>query len=164
MVKSLVRYFSLSAVVVCVSEPGMAQEMPHHEITSECTQTIQRAAIFLDRLDAEKYSDLFVQEGVIVINDNATEGRDAIAERVRTADRSELDIHFTGSIVVDVAESESISATSYAIIYEGERPDTPGRVPVLEYLVADYEDQMRMTDAGCKFVRREVRIIFSSER
>lgn len=150
----------LSIIPVCFAGTSSAQEMTRFETVSECAQAIQRAAIYRDQLDAERYSNLFVEEGVIVISGNATTGKEAIAERVRAADRSEIDRHFTGSIVVDVDDSGSITAKSYVVIYEGKTPESPGRVPVEEFLMSEYDDQMRMTDNGCKFIRREVTTIF----
>lgn len=163
MINRTIQLTALSVGALCFTGTASAQEMTRFEIISECTQTIQRSAIYRDQLDAERYSNLFVEDGVIVIGSNATEGRDAIAERVRTADPSEMDRHLTGSIVVDIDDSGNITAQSYALIYEGETPESPGSVPASEYLMADYDDQMRMTDTGCKFVRRQVTMIFSGE-
>ena len=158
--KKPIQIAGLSIIAMCFTATASAQEMTRVNIISECTQAIEQSAHYRDQLDAERYSNLFVEEGVIVISGNATTGKEAIAERVRTADTSEIDRHFTGSIVVNVDDSGSITAKSYAVIYEGETPESPGPVPVTEYLMAEYNDQMRMTDAGCKFVRREVTPIF----
>ena len=157
----LFRLTTLSFLATCSVSSAAAQEMKQFEIISACTQTIQRSAILRDQFDAEGYSDLFVEDGIIVINGNATEGRDAIAERVRKADRSIRDVHFTGSIVVDVGAGGAITAKSYVVIYEGETPTSPGdRSSVSEYLVSEYDDQMVMTNSGCKFIRRQVTILF----
>ncbi len=163
MTNRLIRLTAPGIFALCFSGTASAQEMTRFEIISECTQTIQRSAIYRDQPDAERYSNLFVEDGVIVIGSNATEGRDAIAERVRTSDPSELDRHLTGSIVVDIDDSGSITAKSYALIYEGVTPESPGSVRATEYLMADYDDQMVMTDTGCKFVRRQVTMIFSGD-
>jgi len=158
------RLVALSFLAACFAGSAAAQEMKQFEIVSACTQTIQRAAIFRDQFDAERYSGLFVEDGVIVIGRNATEGRDAIAERVRNADRSVRDIHFTGSIVVDIGDGDEITAKSYVVIYEGDAPASPGdRSSVSEYLVSEYDDQMVMTDTGCRFIRRQVTIIFDGK-
>ncbi len=163
MTSRLIQLAALGSIALCFTGTASAQDMTRFEIITECTQTVQRSAIYRDQLDAERYSNLFVEDGVIVIGSNATEGRDAIAERVRTSDPSEIDRHLTGSIVVDIDGAGNITAQSYALIYEGETPESPGSVPASEYLMADYVDQMRMTDTGCKFVRRQVTIIFSGE-
>ena len=163
MTRRQIQLTALSIVALCFTGAASAQEMTRFEVISECIQTIQRSAIYRDQPDAERYSNLFVEDGVIVIGSNATEGRDAIAERVRTSDPSELDRHLTGSIVVDIDDSGRITAKSYALIYEGVTPESPGSVPATEYLMADYDDQMVMTDTGCKFVRRQVTMIFSGD-
>lgn len=158
-----INFTLLSIAVLGTTQVTSAQELTELEIITECTQTIQRSAIYLDQGDAERYSNLFVEDGAIVINGNATESRNAIAERVRSGDPSELDRHFNGSIVIDVEESGAITAKSYALVYEGEAPESPGPVAISEYILVDYDDQMRMTNTGCKFVRRELATIFDSE-
>lgn len=138
-----------------------AQEYSRVEILTECTHTIQLSAVYRDQFDAERYSNLFVEDGAIVINGNPTEGRDAIAERVRGADQSIIDRHFTGSITIEIGDSGDINAKSYALVYEGEVPEAPARAQISEMLFADYDDELRMTDEGCKIVHRQVTMVFS---
>ena len=79
MTSRLIQLAALGSIAPCFTGTASAQDMTRFEIITECTQTVQRSAIYRDQLDAERYSNLFVEDGVIVIGSNATErpGRDS---------------------------------------------------------------------------------------
>ena len=71
--------------------------------------------------------------------------------------------HMSGSIVVSIDDNDGVTAHSYFYVFQADRPDSPGPLPAESYLMVEYDDELRMTDAGCKFAKREFKIIFMGQ-
>jgi len=140
-----------------------AKDMSQASIISACTTTINQYAHYRDQLNAEKWGNLFTQEGVFVFPGMTLVGREAIAKRIADNDGKTLSRHLTGSIAVSIDSRKKISAVSYVYVYQAAAPSVPGPVPASKYIVAEYHDELRMTDDGCKFAKREAKIIFMSD-
>lgn len=154
---------AVMGTVVLLPQITLAQGITMTNVTAECTRTMQLYAHYIDHLDADAYANLFVEDGVFILGRDEFVGREAIAQWVREDDGRLIGRHMTGSIVIDADESAGITARSYVFVYRGERPATPGPVPLTGYVMAEYQDQLRMTDSGCKFVRRVVTPVFIGE-
>lgn len=171
----LTRKISLAictAIGLLVASGTTAKEMTHADIVSQCTATINNYAHFRDQLDAQSYANLFTVDGVFVFPGLVLTGREAIAKRIQENDGSTMSRHLTASISISVDETlanksarnkNTIQADSYVYVFQAEKSSSPGPVPASKYIVAEYHDLMRMTPSGCKFARREAKIIFTSD-
>jgi len=145
-------------------QPGVlsAQGLDRYQVIVECTDTINRYAHTRDQLDAEGHASLFTDDGVMEFGGSIT-GREAIAQRLRDNDGSAMTRHMSGSIVVSIDDNDGITAHSYFHVFQANRPDSPGPLPAESYLMVEYDDDLRMTDTGCKFAKREFKIIFMGQ-
>ena len=139
--------FVLATAFAALGQTGVlsAQEMDRHEVITECTDTINRYAHTRDQLDAEGHANLFTEDGEFEFGGSTTTGREAIAQRIRDNDGSQMTRHMGGSIVVSIDDNGAITAHSYFHIFQADRSEAPGPVPVGSYLVVEYDDEMRMT-------------------
>lgn len=152
----------IAMAAVCASGVT-AKEMTPENIVSQCTSTINQYAHYRDQLDAEKWAGLFTENGVFVFPGMTLTGRKAIAKRIRDNDGSTISRHLTGSIDITVDDNNNITARSYVYVYQADKQSSPAPVPASKYIVAEYHDDLRLTSSGCKFARREAKIIFMSE-
>jgi uncharacterized protein (TIGR02246 family) len=152
-----------SAAFLGQTDTVSAQEMDRYMVIAECTDTINRYAHTRDQLDAEGHGDLFTEDGEFVFGGSTTTGREAIAQRIRDADESQMTRHMSGSIVVEIDDNDGITAHSYFHVYQAERPESPGPVPVGSYLFVEYDDEMRMTGTRCKIARRTFTLVFMGQ-
>jgi hypothetical protein len=72
-----------------------AQGLDRYKVIAECTDTINRYAHTRDQLDAEGHASLFAEDGEFEFGGATTTGREAIAQRIRYADRSAMTRHMS---------------------------------------------------------------------
>jgi len=152
-----------SAAFLGQTDVVSAQEMDRYMVIAECTDTINRYAHTRDQLDAEGHGNLFTEDGEFVFGGSTTTGREAIAQRIRDADASQMTRHMSGSIVVEIDDNDGITAHSYFHVYQADRPESPGPVPVGSYLFVEYDDEMRMTGTSCEIARRTFTLVFMGQ-
>lgn len=154
--------FVLATTFASLGHTGIlsAQEMDRYEVIAECTDTINRYAHTRDQLDAEAHANLFTEDGEFEFGGSTTTGREAIAQRIRDNDGSQVTRHMGSSIVVSIDDNGAITAHSYFHIFQADRSESPGPVRVGSYLVVEYDDEMRMTGTSCKIARRTFTLVF----
>jgi hypothetical protein len=156
---------AIATGVAALASAGVAsaQGMDRYKVIAECTDTINRYAHTRDQLDAEGHASLFTEDGEFDSGGGTTTGREAIAQRIRDADRSAMTRHMSGSIVVSIDDNDGITANSYFYVYQAARPETPRPVPVGSYLMVEYDDEMRMVGTSCQFAKRSFTLIFMGQ-
>lgn len=162
-IKRLAATAMCTAIGAFVTSASAAPEAPRAAIIAACTETINQYAHYRDQLDAERYGDLFTEDAVFVFPGLTLTGREAIAKRIRDDDGTITSRHLTGSIVVTIDANQTITARSYIHVYQAATPASPGPIPAGKYILGEYHDVMRMTDAGCKIARRDTVVVFMSE-
>ena len=157
--------FVIVAACAALGQPGLlsAQEMDRYQVIAECTDTINRYAHTRDQLDAEAHANLFTEDGEFEFAGATTTGREAIAQRIRDTDSSQMTRHLGSSIVVSVDDDGAITAHSYFHVHQASRPEAPGPVPVESYLVVEYDDELRMVGTSCKIAKRTFTLVFMGQ-
>ena len=151
--------------VAALAQTGIAsaQALDRYKVIAECTDTINRYAHTRDQLDAEAHANLFTEDAVFESGGTTTNGRKAIAQRIRDTSRSAMTRHMSSSIVVSIDDRNAITARSYFHVLQATRPEPPRPIPVDSYLMVEYHDQMVMTDAGCKIAKRRFDLVFAGK-
>lgn len=115
----------------------------------EIEQLVARYNMAIDDGDGDEYAATFIEDGVFVAPDMNIAGREALAAFGGAAKERKTQIrHWVNSQVVTVTGDTATTRSNLMLLRVG------GEGPVV-LLTGRYADELRRTDAGWRFTRRE---------
>lgn len=127
------------------------------EIREACERLALDYSHFADTQQMEAWSELFAQDGELVLFGQTHRGPAAIRAAVGPGrGAAAVSVHAITNHRIDVVSAEEATATAYILAFVGERKDggaaSQGRIAPA--MVGVYHDAYRRTAAGWKFARR----------
>jgi hypothetical protein len=124
----------------------MTDQVDRQEVLADVVQLQADYARLIDAREAESWSRLFAEDGVLVREEGPVEGR---AELVTFAVESPVGVHLPGVPSLDLRPGGTVSATSHFVfVNSGTRRITSGT----------YHDTIVRGEEGLVFARREVEV------
>lgn len=129
----------------------------------QCAALINAYAVARDHHNYDGYANLFTKDGELLLPGNAVKGRDAI--RASFADRAEGETirHLMTTRQIQPSDNGGATGISYATIIQNQS-ETPAEGPIARdnyNAVIEYHDVFEQTVDGCKFAKREIKVIFA---
>lgn len=123
------------------------------EDNEQIRELFARYCHYVDAANADKWADLFVDKGALILNMGGPpiEGRAAIRS-FASALSAGTGLHLSANPVISVTGDDA-TAESYVVVIGG------GDDPQLR-IGGRYQDQLRRVDGEWKFVRRELSPVF----
>ncbi len=162
LLHSAIGITTLGIVIACRAMAGPVDAEWTREVISACNETAGRYAWLRDRLEYEAYGDLFTEDGVFAIGSQETVGRGAIIEALKARGADQTTRHVITPVRIEVIDRQRATGISYLQLYSAtgrQQGDEPLGIQG-PAAIAEYHDEFRMTDAGCKFAARRVKLIF----
>lgn len=128
---------------------------------------VNEYAVARDAGDAVAYANTFSEDGVLDLY--GTEyGREALIERVNTANPNSVGMHHMTSGQITVIDETNATGVQYMTLYTGTRGEDQEEgapVSISNFTVmGKYLDTYVLTDDGWKFARRAVEPVFRPEQ
>ena len=127
------------------------------EIREACERLALDYSFFADAQRMDEWSDLFAEDGELVLFGQTYRGPAAIRAAVGAGrGAAAFSVHAVTNHRIDIASEAAATATVYIIVYGGERKDgaPPAVSKIAPAMVGVYHDAYRRTPAGWKFARR----------
>jgi hypothetical protein len=127
------------------------------EIREACERLALDYSFFADSQRMDEWSELFAEDGELVLFGRTFRGPAAIRAAVGAGrGAAALSVHAITNHRIDVVSEDEATASVYIIVYSGERQDGgPATAPAIApAMVGTYHDAYRRTPAGWKFARR----------
>ncbi len=136
------------------------------QIISACSQTASSYAYVRDRLMYKAYGNLFTDDAVFAIGPNEVVGRAAIVAALKSRGAGKTNRHFIIPVHMEVIDHERAKAISYVALYSATGALAAGKPLQIDgpAVVGEYHDEFRMSDAGCKFSARRVKLVFTTTK
>ena len=127
------------------------------EVREACERLALDYSFFADSQRMDEWSELFAEDGELVLFGQTFTGPAAIRAAVGAGrGASGLSVHAITNHRIDVVSDSEATATVYIIVYGGERKGVgPAQAAsIAPMMVGIYHDAYRKTAAGWKFARR----------
>jgi hypothetical protein len=127
------------------------------EIREACERLALDYSFFADGQRMDEWSELFAEDGELVLFGQTYRGPAAIRAAVGAGrGASALSVHAITNHRIDIVSEDAATASVYIIVYAGERKDGgPAAARLIApAMVGTYRDAYRRTPAGWKFARR----------
>ena len=136
------------------------------QIISACGQTANSYAYIRDRLMYEAYGNLFTDDAVFAIGTAEVVRRAANIGALKSRGASETTRHFITPVPMEVTGNDSATGISYLTLYATAGAPVAGKPLGIAgpAVVGEYHDEFRMTDAGCRFSARRVKLVFTGTK
>jgi hypothetical protein len=127
-----------------------------NEILSACQRLSLDYSHYADHGQMDAFSELFGDEGELVVGGVATVGAKAIYKNLTSTPRGEVQsIHAVTNLRLDVVSPTEAKGVVYITAYVAAKKDGVGSAPVIAPMaVGQYEDVYRKTSDGWRFARR----------
>ena len=127
------------------------------EIREACERLALDYSFFADNPRMDEWSQLFAEDGELVLFGQTYRGPAAIRAAVGAGrGPTALSVHAITNHRIDVLSEDRAEATVYIIVFGGERKDgrPASQDKIAPMMVGTYHDAYRRTPAGWKFARR----------
>ncbi len=127
------------------------------EIREACERLALDYSFFADGQRMDEWSDLFAEDGELVLFGQTYRGPAAIRAAVGAGrGAAALSVHAITNQRIDIASADAAEGTVYILAFSGERKDSgPAAVAqIAPSAVGIYHDAYKRTPAGWKFARR----------
>jgi hypothetical protein len=127
------------------------------EIREACERLALDYSHFADTQRMDEWSQLFAEDGELVLFGQTFRGPAAIRAAVGAGrGASALSVHAISNQRIDIESEDAASATVYILAFTGERKDggPAAMSTVAPAMVGIYHDAYRRTSTGWKFARR----------
>jgi hypothetical protein len=127
------------------------------EIREACERLALDYSFFADSQRMDEWSELFAEDGELVLFGQTCRGPAAIRAAVGAGrGAAALSVHAITNQRIDVLSEDTAEASVYIIVYGGERKDggPAAQAKIAPMMVGTYHDAYRRTAAGWKFARR----------
>jgi SnoaL-like protein len=127
------------------------------EIREACERLALDYSFFADSQRMDDWSELFADDGELVLFGQTYRGPAAIRAAVGGGrGAAALSVHAITNQRIDIVSETAATATVYIIVYAGERKDggPASAAKIAPAMVGIYHDAYRWTPAGWKFARR----------
>lgn len=129
----------------------------------ECTRLCEDFAYTIDRRQYEKFLQLFTPDPVLDRAGRIFSGVEGLRLFCAGRDVNRYVRHICSNIRIDPTGSATATGTSCATMYHAAAlPDAELPLPTAIPLVAEYEDDYTLTEAGWKIKSRKVTIVFQA--
>lgn len=146
-----------------------AQDMSIEEeflIKAQIQELVSQYAITRDNNDAVGYSEVFTPDGELIIRGSSVIGRDAIRQRVESANPNGRSMHVMSTGVISVVDATRATGIHYGALYlttPGEDWEEGSALPLAGFSsMGKYFDDYVLTDEGWKIERRRLEILFTA--
>jgi len=127
------------------------------EIREACERLALDYSFFADGQRMDEWSQLFADDGELVLFGQTRRGPAAIRAAVGAGRGGEaLSVHQIANQRIDIVSADEANATVYIIVYAGARKDggPASTSKIAPVMVGTYHDAYKRTPAGWKFARR----------
>lgn len=150
-----------------VGTPVYAADMAAEQVAaikSDIERLVDEYAITRDALDAEANSNLFLEDGAMVLFGNRHEGRDLLKKRIEDVDPGTVSLHIMSSGNIDVIDEANATGVQYVVVYTGTQGEEYVAGDAVEIgnfaLMGMYHDTYKLTHDGWKFSERRFESVF----
>lgn len=127
------------------------------EVREACERLALDYSFFADAKRMEEWSELFAEDGELVLFGQTYRGPAAIRAAAGAGrGPAAFSVHAITNHRIDVLSEDAAEASVYIIAYGGERKDggPPAHAKIAPMMVGTYHDAYRRTPAGWRFARR----------